>query len=153
MVDGALLGCTCLSSHYIRPHIIMMERERSNVSSTKRLSDYLLPLQVVLLMISGFIVVMQISQLPTSSPSRRLREQPSTLTSQVDPQQRKAAIEDLQKLYEGTKLDKSYVQGILREGRQVLSEYDTVYDLSLPKISTEEDADLSRKGITVSLRA
>ncbi|KAL3926507.1 MAG: hypothetical protein SGBAC_013452, partial [Bacillariaceae sp.] len=62
---------------------------------------------------------------------------------------RKAVVEDLQKLYEGSKLDKSYVQDILKDGKQLLAEVDSIYDLSLPRIELGEDANSSRKGITV----
>ena len=127
----------------------MIQRDRSNTSSHMRIGDYLLPLQVVLLMASGFLILIQISEQPTSLPSRRLRQVSSTLTVGIDSQQRKALIEDLRKLYEGSRLEKSHVQQVFREGKKLLSEYDTIYNLPLPKIEKYEDADSSRKGITV----
>ncbi|CAJ1946588.1 unnamed protein product [Cylindrotheca closterium] len=137
---------------------MMIERQNSGVLGPKRLGDFLLPLQVTLLVFSG-LLVMQMSRPTTleaseernllASRPRRLRQTPTVIASHIDYKRKRAVIDALQKLYEGSTLDKAYVQELLKDGKQLLSQSDTIYHISLPTIGLEEDAEASKKGITV----
>lgn len=150
---------TTVAPSIIMKEKAMMERRNSDVSTPKRLGDYLLPLQVALLMLSG-VFVMQMSSSTslealerrlsaTPPPPRRLRQTYTAVTSHLQHYKKRAIIEDLQKLYEGSTLDKEFVKALLRDGKELLSQIDTIYNISLPTIGLEEDAEASKKGITV----
>lgn len=135
----------------------MLERQDSGVSSAKRIGAQLLPLQVLLLLFSGMFVTQMLRSASSefvqhtgisgsSTVTRNLRQ---SIESHTQHQLKRGVIENLQKLYEGAKLDREYVHQILRDGLEILSEYDTIYNVSMPIIELGEDAEASKKGITV----
>lgn len=118
-----------------------------------------LPLQLGIFLLSTVLVVrtvstnnLQTAMLDNSNKAspRRLRQTPSAISLHAEHQKKQAVIESMRKMYEGEKLDQQHVHQILRDGKQVLSLYDTIYDIPMPKINLEEDPQFSKKGITVS---
>ncbi|CAJ1946587.1 unnamed protein product [Cylindrotheca closterium] len=136
---------------------MMFEQEVTKNSTVRRIRLYNLPLQISFLLIAAIFVV-QISQ-PCSGSFRqleqdrlhpqRLRHIPLAISSHVDYQRRRGVIDELQKMYEGTKLDTQYVQDTLEKGEKLLSQIDTIYNITMPKIELEEDTEASKKGITI----
>lgn len=138
---------------------MMIIREHlKDAEQRARIWDRLLPLQVALLMLSGLFVMRMthINAFTTAmedgmGPSpRMLRYASSAMFSHVDHLAKKGVVADLRKLYEGTRLDEAFVRRILQDGKNLLSQIDTIYNISLPEIESDEDAELSRKGLTVS---
>lgn len=140
----------------------MFEREATNNSTLTRSRICSLPLQISILLIWFlflFVVHMSYSsdegfgqQLEDRLHPQRLRHIPLAVSSHVDYQKKRDVIEDLRKMYEGETLDRANVHEILRDGTELLSKVDTIYDIAMPKIELEEDAQASKKSITVSRR-
>ena len=136
----------------------MFEQELTKNSTITRIRLYTLPLQISSLLIATFFVVQilqplgSFGQLDDTLHPPGLRHTPLAIISHVDYQKKKEVIADLRKMYEGTKLDTHYVQDTLKQGKVLLSQIDTIYNITMPKIEMEEDPEASKKGITVSQR-
>ncbi|KAL3928085.1 MAG: hypothetical protein SGBAC_012800 [Bacillariaceae sp.] len=81
--------------------------------------------------------------------AKRSLSDPEAKVTAVGSQKKRDVIEDLRKMYEGETLDRANVHEILRDGTELLSKVDTIYDIAMPKIELEEDAQASKKSITI----
>ena len=99
-------------------------------------------------------IVLSRKEPPTSTRSISLRG--GVETSQGDEMEYQTAgkhkilIDAMRKMYNGKTLNQKYVQHILIQGKKILSELDTIYDVPLPPIQEGNDSHSSKTGVTVS---
>lgn len=62
----------------------------------------------------------------------------------------KEVISAMRNMYNGKALNQKYVQHILIQGKKILSELDTIYDVPMPPIQEGNDIHSSKTGVTVS---